>query len=374
MDDIQETFFELLRMSLGRERHEETDLSGNEWIALYEMAERHAMLGVCLVGLETTDKQGQRPLQALLLQWIGIAQQVEARNKAVNRQCLNLIDRLHNDGFRGCILKGQGNARMYGLMNPQLALWRQSGDIDVWVEGGFEKVIKYVQSICPTDEVNEQHIHFHLFEDTEIEVHFTPSRLANRIRNKRLQQWLAAEQDRQMNHQVEFCGKEITVPSDDFNLVYQMTHIYKHLFNEGVGLRQLMDYCVLLEVARLTNREKEDVRRNVRRFGMYSFACALMWIMGYVFHLPEEKMLWEQDETKGRFLLAEVMQMGNFGHGDNRYRLRAKDSHLRRYLQTVKGKMRFARHYPSEAFWLPVDMFLKFVELRILKRKVKQLS
>lgn len=372
--NIYESFFYLLRLSLGQGTRGDGELSIENWEVLYELAEKHTVLGMCLAGLEALDRQGQRPPQPLLLQWIGMTQQIEARNIIVNQQCITLLDRLKGDGFRACILKGQGNARMYGQLNAQLALKRQSGDIDVWVEGEFEKVIKYVQSICPTDEVNEQHIHFHLFEDTEVEVHFTPSRLANRICNKRLQQWLASEQDRQLNHKVDFCDKEITVPTDDFNLVYQMTHIYKHLFNEGVGLRQLMDYYVLFEVARLTNREKEDVRRNIRRFGMYSFACALMWIMGYVFHLSEEKMLWEQDEKKGRFLLAEVMQMGNFGHGDNRYRLRAKDSHLRRYLQTVKGKIRFVRHYPSETFWQPVDMLLKFMELRILKRIVKQLS
>lgn len=302
-----------------------------------------------------------------------MAQQIEARNKRVNQHCVALMDKLHRDGFRACILKGQGNARMYGQLNPQLALWRQPGDIDVWVEGGFEKVVRYVQDVCPTNEVNEQHIHLHLFEDTKVEAHFTPSRLANRILNRRLQQWFAKEKDNQMNHRVEFYDKEITVPTDDFNLVYQMTHIYKHLFNEGIGMRQLMDYYVLLEVAHLMEREKKTVVKKVRLFGMERFASALMWIMGYVFHLPEEKMLWKPNDERGHFLLSEVMQMGNFGHGDGRFQLNAKDSHLKRYFQTMKGKFRFVKYYPKEALWQPIDMFLKFFELRILKRKVKQL-
>ena len=360
-------------MALGQGYVEINELSKDDWIALYKLAERHTVLGVCLAGLVDLDKHGQKPPQSLLLQWIGVAQQIEGRNKIVNQHCLALMDRLHRDGFRACILKGQGNARMYGQLNPQLALWRQPGDIDVWVEGGFERVVRYVQEICPTDEVNEQHIHLHLFNETEVEAHFTPSRLANRILNRRLQQWFATEKDNQMNHLVEFYDKVTTVPTDDFNMVFQMTHIYKHLFNEGIGMRQLMDYYVLLDVANLTEFEKKSVKQKVSLFGMESFAGALMWIMGYVFHLPVEKMLWEQDEKRGRFLLSEVMQMGNFGHGDKRFRLKVEDSHLRRYLQTIKGKMRFVRYYPSEAFWLPVDMFLKFVELRILKREVKQL-
>ncbi len=371
--DIQEVFFALLRMSLGQKDRAEKELSENDWKCLFALAEKHAVLGVCLAGLDTLDKQGQRPPHTLLLQWIGNAQQIELRNKTLNKQCLALLDSLQRDGLRACILKGQGNARMYGLLNPQLALWRQPGDIDVWVGGGFEKVVGYVQSICHSVEVNEQHIHYHLFEDTEVEAHFTPSRLANRMLNRKLQQWLKTEELRQMNHWVEFCGKEISVPTDDFNLVYQMTHIYKHLFNEGIGLRQLMDYFVLLTVAQLSEREKEEVKQNVRRFGMDRLAGALMWILDYVFHLPKDKMLWEKDENRGRFMLNEVMQMGNFGHGDNRYKTRAADSHLKRYLQTVNSKMRFIGHYPSEALWQAVDIFLNFFELRILKRQVKQL-
>lgn len=373
MNDIQELFYFMLRMALGQEYVEIKELSKDDWMALYELAERHTVLGVCLAGLEIMDKQGQKPPQPLLLQWIGVVQQVESRNKIVNQHCVTLMDKLRRDRLRACILKGQGNARMYGQLNPQLALWRQPGDIDVWVEGEFEKVVRYVQDVCPTNEVNEQHIHLHLFEDTEVEAHFTPSRLANRILNRRLQQWFAKEKDNQMNHRVEFYDKEISVPTDDFNIVYQMTHIYKHLFNEGIGMRQLMDYYVLLSVAELTVCEKENVKKNIKRFGMVNFAGALMWIMGYVFHLPEERMLWKLDEERGRFILSEVMQMGNFGHGDKRFRLNAKDSHLKRYFQTMKGKLRFVKYYPKEALWQPIDMFLKFFELRILKRKVKQL-
>ena len=371
--EMHEVFFDLLRLSLGQDIKIDQGLTPEDWKALYELAENHAVLGVCLAGLEAMDKQGLRPPQFLLLQWIGMSQQIEAKNKVVNEQCIALQDRLNNDGFRTCILKGQGNARMYGLLNPQLDLWRQSGDIDVWVEGGFEKIMRYVQRVSPTDEVNEQHVHFHIFEDTEVEVHFTPSRMANRVVDRRLQKWFEKEQERQMNHQVGFYGRKINVPTDDFNLVYQMIHIYRHLFNEGIGLRQLMDYYVLLKEAQLKADEKQYVIGEVRRFGMERFAKALMWMMGYVFHLPEEEMLWEPDEKRGLFLLSEIMQMGNFGHSDKRYQLSRDDSHLQRYLQTVKSKMRFVKYYPSEAFWQPIDMFRRFFELRNIKRKVKQI-
>lgn len=369
-----ELFFELLRLSINGDKSLSGFPSEDEWQALFDLAEKHSLVGVSIAGLERLAELGHRPPQGLLLNWIGISQQIEQRNKVVNNQCLCLQKKLSGDGFKHCILKGQGNAKMYGQISPKLSLLRQSGDIDVWVAGGYDKVLQYVESVRPTDEVNEQHVHFHLFDDTEVEVHFTPSRLPNYFLDRKLQRWFLSEQDRQMNHSVEFEGDKIVMPTDDFNLVYQMLHIYRHLFSsEGIGLRQLMDYYVLLTVSDLTEEEKNKVKGLVKTFGMERFAQALMWVLGYVFHLTESKMLWKPDEKRGQFVLSEVMQMGNFGHCDERFRLNADDTHLKRYWKTVKSKMRFFKYFPSEALWEPVDFFFRFFEIRIAKRNARKL-
>ena len=370
---MSDLLFELLRASLGGYSRLSKTLSPKEWQKLYDVAEKQAVVGVCMAGLEALSNQEQRPPKELLLNWIGIVQQIEQRDKVVSRQCLELQQKLEAAGLKYCILKGQGNALMYGRINPQLSLLRQSGDIDVWVEGGFDKVLQYVLSVSPTEEVNEQHVHFHVFEDTEVELHFSPSRLSNPRFNRRLQKWFAEEAERQMNHRVPFGDGEIVMPTTDFNLVYQMLHIYRHLFSEGIGLRQLMDYYVLLSTNTLTQVERVYVLYHVNKFGLDSFAEALMWMLGYVFHLNEATMLWKPSERRGRFLLSEVLQMENFGHGDNRFKLKAEDSHLKRYIQTVKSKFRFIKYFPSETFWQPINYFWTFFEIRRVKRKARKL-
>ena len=370
---IEQSFFEIIQVALGFRTVFSRSLTDEEWEEIFVIAQKQSVLGVCVAGLEALSNQGQRPPKELLLNWIGIAQQIEQRNKAVNRQCLELQKKLDGAGLKYCILKGQGNAQMYGKINSQLSLLRQSGDIDVWVEGGFDKVLQYVQSVSPTDEVNEQHVHFHVFDDTEVEVHFSPSRLSNPIFNRRLQGWFAEETERQMNHRVPFSDGKIVMPTTDFNLVYQMLHIYRHLFSEGVGLRQLMDYFVLLTTSSLTHEERAYVLYHVHRFGLDSFAQALMWMLGYVVHLEESAMLWNSDEHRGRFLLSEVLQMGNFGHSDNRFKLDANDPHLKRYVQTVKNKFRFFKYFPSETLWQPINFFWTFFEIRRVRRKARKL-
>ena len=371
---IQELLFELLRIAIGSQEYLLYTPTADEWKELFHLAEKHALVGVCFAGLQRLDTPEQRPPQKLLYQCIGIGQQIQERNKTINRQCLTLQRRLQKDGFCWCLLKGQGNAMMYGRIDPQLALLRQPGDIDIWVEGGFESIMRYVQSISPTDEVNEQHVHLGVFHDTEVEVHFTPSKLANRWRDSKLQKWFAKEADRQMNHSVAFEDGEVSIPTVDFNLVYQMLHVYRHLFSEGIGLRQLMDYYVLMTTNALTYEDCDYVRQQVSHFGMKRFAAALMWVLGHVFSLEETMMPWKPDERGGRFLLDEVMQMGNFGHSDQRFRLNSNDSHLHRYWLMVKSKWRFIRYFPNETLWQPIDTFIRFFELRKLRFEARKAS
>lgn len=375
---MKELFFELIRVATGRQGCLSRTPSAEEWAQMFAIAEKHALVGVCYGGLLKLGSQELRPPLELLYQWIGAAQQIVERNKVVNRQCLTLQRRLQKDGFRSCILKGQGNARLYKNekhnSDTPLSLLRQSGDIDVWVKGGFDRVLRYVQGISPTEEVNEQHVHLDVFRDTEVEVHFTPSRLANRWLDRRLQRWFTMETDRQIQHTVKFGDGTITVPTTDFNLVYQLLHIYRHLFSEGIGLRQLMDYYVLLTASSLTHDECDYVRQQVHRFGLDRFAAAVMWILGRVFGMEETMMLWKPDKRCGQFLLNEVMQMGNFGHGDERFRLSSEDSHLKRYWQMVKSKWRFVSYFPSETLWQPIDTLIRFFELKRLKRRARKLK
>lgn len=370
-DIVQKALFELIQIGLNQSASFSVHPSDKEWSAIFQLAQKQSMEGICYAGLQALEGKC-RPLLDLLYHWIGIGCQIEERNRTLNSQCKSVQKRLLKDGMRGCILKGQGNALMYGRIEPKLALLRQPGDIDVWLAGGFEKVVKYAIGIKSTEEIDNHHIDLALMEDVEVEAHYTPSRLINKMTDRRLQRWYREETERQMSHYVTMDDVEISVPTDDFNHVYQMTHICHHFFTEGIGLRQLTDYYVLLSTSELSEEEKDKVRRLVKDFGMEKFARAIMWVMGYVFQLEQSKMLWYPDGRRGKFLLSEVMKMGNFGHTDGRFVLRREDSHVRRFWQRVKGKMRFFKYFPSEALWYPVSLLWLVVELRWLRWKVRR--
>lgn len=370
--NINEIFFELIQVALGVRVCLSHSPTSEEWRMLYDMAKKQSLVGVCFAGVQRLVEQQQTPEEMLYLTWMGMAAKIQQRNEVVNRQCVELQERLTKEGFRSCILKGQGNAENYG----SLALLRQSGDIDIWLEGGYEKVMTWVQKVAPTKEVNQHHAHFDCFPDTEVEIHYYPFVLNNPFRNKVLKRYFAESESSQYSHQVKLPdGSTIIAADNSFNLVFQLVHVFHHLFTEGIGLRQLMDYYFVLRtvsssksVAELacyekSRREVQEVMKVVSSLGLNRFASALMWVLGEVFGLEEKYMFWIPDEKNGRFLLNEIMLAGNFGHHDER--VPKNMTYWKSFWYLNFHNLRLVRFDYWSWFWTPIMRVKGFVWRKI---------
>ena len=167
---------------------------------------------------------------------------VEKVNVRLNDAAIQVSEWFRKKGFRTCILKGQGNALMYP--NPYS---RTPGDIDIWVEGEDKRVISFVRSISPHEKACYHHIEFPSYKGVEVEVHYRPSFLLCFWHNRKLQKYYESVKEEQFSHRVMLGEQgEIAIPTVEFNLIFQLTHIYAHLMNEGIGLRQLVDYYYVL--------------------------------------------------------------------------------------------------------------------------------
>lgn len=236
---------------------------------------------------------------------------------------------------------------------------RQSGDIDVWVKGGFDVVNDFVQRTRPTDDIAYHRFHYNMYADTEVELHHRPTLMRNLFDDRRLQRWC----DSFGADTFVMTDKGFAVPSLEFNRIFILTHIYRHFLFEGIGLRQLMDYYFVLKASPQPSPERESEKTLIKRISMQRFAAAVMWVLGRVFGLEREYMLCEPDEKEGRFILDEIMLMGNFGQGDRRYKGYGKLRRMSRH------GLHLLMHYPSEVIWTPVWL----VYHRIWKyRKLKQ--
>lgn len=370
---MEELFFELLRVSVGKQESLSRVPNEEEWKQLADIANKQFMMGVCFAGVQKLIQKGIAPPRELLLNWATCSEQIKDGNVDKNIKCVKLQNQLRHHGMRSCILKGQGNGMMYEKLAPQLKYTRHSGDIDVWAEGDFEHVVRFVLQYQPTNKITERHIKFDVFKDTEVEMHFKPDQLIIRNKDRKLQRWLRQEEERQMTHRVAFEDSSLVLPTTDFNMVALLLHTYRHFFRSGVGLRQITDYYALLMTGGMTDAEKEHVKQVVHSFGLDRFASALMWVIGHIFHMDRERMPWAPNEPTGRFLLDEVMMMGNFGKTDKRFANIKVDNYIVRFWRYCSSKMRFLRYFPVETFWLPIDYFMAGAEMLWNRKKAEKL-
>ena len=186
-----------------------------------------------------------------------------------------------------------------------------------------------------------------------VELHPTPAILNNSLYNHRLQKWLKRNVDLQCSNVVELPDDagEIAVPTCAFNVVYQLLHLYHHYFYEGVGLRQIVDYYyVVINDEALMIRD--TLQEELKHLGLWKFAGAVMYVLHEALGLPEEKMIAPMDVKRGKLLLEEILQGGNFGKYDKRNDF--GNSSIGHNLQRLCRDLRLVRFYPAEALSEPI--------------------
>lgn len=354
---MKKLFFELLRVTIGCRDALSRVPSAKDWCALYGLSVKQAVAGVSFFGVQRLPKeQVEHQPKQLMMQWYALAEQIKQRNKFVNERVYELQRLLEADGLRACVLKGQGVALLYNLdinlyKNSSLGLYRQSGDIDVWVDGEREEVIRYVKAHYKCGRAVIHHIDVDVFDDVPVEVHFIPSYAYSWLRYRAYKRFFNEyKKEYFVQSGLGFC-----MPSLGFNVVYLLMHIFRHVFHEGVGLRQLMDYYFLLLSFHRTHGEhgRSNANRWLRELGLLRFAGAVMYVEREVFGLQKEYMICEPDEEAGRFLLDEILRAGNFGQYDPRIREAHSGGLLKLYLNSLRRIFRMVKFYPSEVLWAP---------------------
>ena len=238
----QKIFFDFLRFCIGSAKEIPGSLKEADWKELYAIAKKQCLVGVLFDGIKKLPAEHVGMEKELLLQWMAESQMLEKANVRLNDAAIQVSEWFRKKGFRTCILKGQGNALLYP--NPYS---RTPGDIDIWVEGGDKRVISFVRSISPHEKACYHHIEFPSYKGVEVEVHYRPSFLLCFWHNRKLQKYYERVKDEQFSHRVMLGEQgEIAIPMVEFNLIFQLTHIFSHLMNEGIGLRQLVDYYYVL--------------------------------------------------------------------------------------------------------------------------------
>ena len=429
--------FLFLNYCLGKKVDMSMVVAKIDWRQLYTFASRQALLGFCFDGIKRLTKEFSEELKQnpmgrdLLMTWMGAAQQIRRQNMKVNAVAGKLYSKFREDGLRCCILKGQGNALMY----PN-AYSRNPGDIDVWVNASKEDITEYAKRhFNLEDDIRFHHLETSL-DGVPVELHFFPCTMNNPIYNARLQKWFKRNADLQCSNVVSLPDGigEIAIPTSAFNVIYQLTHLYHHFFDEGIGMRQIIDYYYVVRdfykvyqnsskitpslftikegstshpdplslrgeggnrptrcseplrskdggsskvspncagwdrltiegdnsagsttaVTSYASTALDVVQRELKYLGLWKFAGAVMYVLHEALGLPEEKMIAPMDEKRGKLLLAEILNGGNFGKHFTKYGHFTQQGMAKKYFLKIWRNMHFVRYYPAEALSEPI--------------------
>lgn len=370
---ILQDFCSLLQIATGKQTHLSHVLQDEEWKNMYNLAKKQALLGIAFEGVKKLP-QRQRPTGDIVLNWTMTTEAIKRRNMRTTDACLHLTKELAKEGFDVCILKGQANHIYYDRLGSEqsLGMLRVCGDVDAWI-WPKEKVKHPIRSIidyCKQKSILMSLCHLHAevkaVGGVPIEIHFRPSFLNAPWRNRRFQKLFRTAKFE--NVEIDQCGsvKKLRV---DYDLIFQMNHIYRHLLDEGVGMR---DFYVLLKeynkeqskLPELMNRS--EIMFHIRACGMRRFASALMFVLQDMFDMSNDELLCAASEKHGTFLLDEMMAAGNFGHYDERMKtLEVKKGKLSYQLQKAqrrfKRNLRFLTSYPEEVICEPFARVYHFM-------------
>ena len=339
-----------------------------QWEKVLEEANKQSLAGIAFSGVQVLNAsetiKGSSSLisKSLFANWFMETEQIKEDNLRVNKRTAQVCRNFSREGFRVSVMKGQGNALLYG---EELSLLRSSGDIDVWVEGGFRRVYDYVMKAAPTTHISEKDIAFNAFSDTEVEVHYRPLVMRNPFRNRRLQAFFASQAEACFSNRAQLrtigVGGEgslmdVVITTTSFNLVHQLAHIHRHLFAVGMGLRHMMDYYFQLVHAEktLSQEQKDEVVRVVKSIGLERLAKALSWILSEQLGLPPSCQLWKPCKEDGEFLLEDIMKTGNFGHGEESLLVGIQSGGIVSLLNVIKHNLALSRFDRTDWFWGPL--------------------
>lgn len=298
-----------------------------DYTSILRQAEEQSVVGLVTAGLDKVS--GVKLPQAQVLQFVGSSLQIEQQNLAMNQFVADLINKLREADIYALLVKGQGIAQYY-----EKPLWRSSGDVDLLLsEENYRKANMLLSSIAASvDEEDEYSQHIAMTIDGwSVELHGTlRSGLWRRI-DKALDKVQEAVFYGGSVRSWQNGSTQVFLPGINEDVFFVFSHILQHFYKEGIGLRQICDWCRLL----WTYREKIDVKlleKRLREAGVMSewktFGALAVEYLG----MPEEAMPMfgsSAQEFKGKAdkVMKFVLETGNFGHNRN-YSYRQKHSYL----------------------------------------------
>ena len=339
---IEKFLFELLRISIGIRGELSRQLTDVEWTELHSECVRQNVLGIAFVGIQRLPNE-QLPPSALYAKWKHEAEVIKERFDLINKRYREACETYEKQGVGCCVLM-------------PLNINSTPGDIDIlcWTDKdkeGKRMVVEYVnfRYVASTHHIKPKVVRQHMDWKTgsfPVDVRFKFSYFNSPLHDRRFLAWV---EKKTFSVSPQKGEDGYPVPSDAFNAVYQLIHLYRKLFCEGIRLGHLYDYYMVLRS--LSKSEHEEVKHVIGRLGMKKFAGAVMYVMQTVFGLSDEYLFCKPNLRNGSFVISITMQAGEYTRAIERTRMLKHLGRVGHHIYWLKRNRPFLTQYPAEVLF-----------------------
>lgn len=343
------TLLELIHIALGYQKEFSHHLTADEWKALHVQCEIHGLAELAFVGIQKLSKE-QQPPSDLCIKWSREVQVLNERKERLIKIFKDACETYNRNGFDSCILMPR-----FELVRDERLEVRGGDprDVDIlcWSKDkkdGKRTIVEYVnfQYVASTHHIKPKVVRHHVnFESGNIpvEVRFKFSYFNSPLHDRRFLAWV---EEKTFSVSPQRGENGYPVPSNTFNAVYQLIHLYRKLFCEGIRLGHLYDYYMVLRS--LPKSEHEEVMRVICRLGMKKFAGAVMYVLQTVFGLSDEYLFCKPNPRNGSFVISITMQAGEYTRAIERTRMLKHLGRIGHHLYWLKRNRPFFTQYPAE--------------------------
>ena len=390
--------FRLLQFAIGNIDEFTFHLSNKEWNELLQECKLHNVLGVTFSGIQKLPEE-QMPPSELLAKWQEDAQKEKERREKVAEICRKACETHEKNGFSSCVLmprfsKVRGEGVEVGAQSLEVSDERfevrggNPRDVDIlcWSKDkkdGKRMIVEYVnfQYVASTHHIKPKVVR-NLIDieagNIPVEVRFKSDYLNCPWYNSRFEAWVREMVDKARPPESpcvggldEGRGEGLERPSkspcigrfaelpDEFFVVYQLLHLYRKLFCEGMRLGHLVEYYYTLrefgdkrvEVSGESLGVRDKGLEIIERLGMKKFAGSVMYVLQTVFAMPDEYLICKPDARHGSFVLNITLMAGEYTRYIERTRTLKHLGRIGHHLYWIKRNRPFMTQYPAEMFF-----------------------
>lgn len=303
MSPNTEIFFKLLRNALWHQ--DETlprELSPQVSSFILQMAKEQTISGLIIDALIRNDVRIE---QKAVFESVGILEQIKETNRQLNKELLQFANLMKQSQVEYVVVKGQTVAALY--LEPLL---RMPGDIDFLVSDyrSSSKVIADAWNIEFPESLIDKEVAFN-HNGVTYELHTVLTQFGS-YRHRKV--WRALMNTTPSIIKIE--DAEVLTVQPMVNAIYLFVHLFFHFIREGVGLRQLCDWAMLLRHYQneIDSKQLENVLNSLGMTNAFkAFGCLLVDKLGLQ-SFPLK--LTEKDRRYTEKLLNDILKSGNFGH------------------------------------------------------------